>query len=498
MNLAVRLAKNYMEKEDKICLVQGDRKVTYKELYENVARFENYLKTKGIEKGDRVLVLVPMSIELYVTLLASWSLGAIPVFMDAGFIRSHVKKNDFEDIKCVVGISKYILYSNINSNLRKLKLKINVNVINKLEGDFGVEIAELEEDYPAIVTYTSGSTGKPKIAERSHEFLDCQGRILETCLNYENKDIELSSVPIFTLSNINVGITTVISDGNYENLGESKADKLIAQIQNEKVNRIMASPGLLNVITKYCTMKGIVLTQVDKVFTGGGAVFLDFVDELRLVFPKAKIVTLYGSTEAEPIAELDLDTMSEEEIERTQNGYGIFAGKIIGVKDCRIIKTGQEEIGDIFESQFKKLETESVGEIVVAGDNVLKGYVGGFGDRENKFSVDGVKYHRTGDLGFIDGSGKLWLRGREKSPFFNIEAALHSRFKGIGKTAVIRDVERIILVLENGSRVSEKQILDSISFEKISKIRFVKKIPVDKRHSTKVDYNALKKMLKIK
>ena len=260
----------------------------------------------------------------------------------------------------------------------------------------------------------------------------------------------------------------------------------------------MASPGLLNVITKYCLSKKIVLEGVRKVFTGGGAVFLDFVDELRKVFPKAKIVTLYGSTEAEPIAELNVLEMSPEEIERTKNGYGILAGKIVGVKECKIIKTGQEAIGNIFESQFKKLETESVGEIVVAGDNVLGGYVGGYGDRENKFSVDGVKYHRTGDLGFIDGSGKLWLRGREKTPYFNIEASLHANFKGIGKTAVLNDVERIILVLEKGCRIPQKEIIDSITFENISEIRYVNKIPVDKRHSTKVDYKTLKKMLKIK
>ena len=138
------------------------------------------------------------------------------------------------------------------------------------------------------------------------------------------------------------------------------AENEAEQIKKENVNRLMASPGLLNVITKYCLQKKIVLDWVTKVFTGGGAVFLDFVDELRMVFPKAKIVTLYGSTEAEPIAELNVLEMSPEEIDRTKNGYGILAGKIVGVKECKIIKTGQEAIGNIFESQFRKLETESV------------------------------------------------------------------------------------------------------------------------------------------
>ena len=93
-------------------------------------------------------------------------------------------------------------------------------------------------------------------------------------------------------------------------------------------------------------------------------------------------------------------------------------------------------------------------------------------------------------------NGKLWLRGRIKEPYFNIESALHAKFN-IGKTAVFKYNDKIILVLEKGIKINENEIKTAINFEKISEIKYVNKIPVDKRHSTTVDYNELKKLLKL-
>ena len=254
----------------------------------------------------------------------------------------------------------------------------------------------------------------------------------------------------------------------------------------------MAAPGIINVIINYCIKNNIELKQVKKVFSGGGAIFIDFINKLKIVFPNAQIVTLYGSTEAEPIAKLNVNEITESDLEKIKNGYGILAGNIVGVEECKIIKTGIEEIGNLTREQFISLQ-QDLGEIVVAGKNVLKGYVNGIGDKENKFSVDGEKYHRTGDLGIFDEQGRLWLRGRIKEPYFNIEAALHAKFN-MGKTAVFEHNGKIILVLEN-NEVKEEDIKNAITFEQINEIKYVNKIPVDKRHNTKVDYKELKKML---
>lgn len=492
MNLSNQLVINSKQMNNKKCLINDDESVTYQDLYGKVAGFSKYLKSLGLKKGDKILVLVPMSIDLYITLLSVWAIGATACFMDAGFIKSGMKNNDFADISAVIGITKFILYSNINSNLKKLKLKINVNKISSRDI---LEIEDLDENFPAIMTYTSGSTGKPKVAARSHRFLYNQGQILEKYLNYDDGDIELSTIPIFTLSNINIGITTVIANAKFTNLGDSNPKKIVSQIKEKNINRLMASPGLLSIIMNYLIENNITLDNVKKVFTGGGAVFFDFIQKVKLACPNAKITTIYGSTEAEPIAELDVSSITESEIQRTKDGYGIFAGKIIGVDDLKLIKPGLGEIGEISEEDFPKL-MEEFGEIVVSGCNVLEGYVGGFGDKENKFKVNGKVYHRTGDLGMLDENGNLWLRGRIKEPFFDIEAALHASLN-IGKTAVLENDGKIILVLENKDVVSKEDIKNIIKFRTIDEIKYVKKIPVDKRHSTKVDYKSLKEILGI-
>lgn len=495
-NLVYKLIQNCEKFPNKICLIQGNKKITYKELFFMVYNFKTYLESKGIKKNQKILVLVPMSIELYVTLLSIWSIGAIPSFMDAGFIKSGMKKNEYNDINGLIGITKYILYANINKNLNKLNIKINVNKIKKIETQNKLEICEVNEDFSGILTYTSGSTGKPKVVSRTHKFLLNQGEILQNTINYEKEDIEISTIPIFTLSNINVGITTVIAGANFSNLGKSNPKNIVKEIQENNVNRIMSAPGILNVIINYCKEQKIILKEVKKIFTGGGAVFIDFIKNLKLVFPNAEIVTLYGSTEAEPIAKLNIKDMSKEDIKKIENGNGILAGNIIGVDECKIINTEKKEIGNISKEKFDEMISNNIGEIVVTGKNVLKGYVNGIGDTENKFSVDGIKYHRTGDLGSIDEKGRLWLKGRIKTPYFNIEAALHCKFN-LGKIAVLNENEKIILVLEGVKNIEDKKLKDAIKFEKIDEIKYVKKIPVDKRHSTKVDYNELKKVLKI-
>ena len=495
MNLADKLIEKNVKIPDKIAIIQNGKEITFNDLYKKVANFKDYLEKRNIKKGDKILILIPMSVELYICLFAIWSIGAIPCFMDAGFIKNGMKKNEFDDITGVIGITKYLWYSNVNSNLRKLTLKINVNVTQKLNSEKELQICVLEKDFPGILTYTSGTTGKPKIASRTHEFLNIQGEILYNNINYEKDDIELSTMPIFTLSNINAGITTVIANGNFSNLGKSNPHKLVMQMIECKINRIMAAPGILGVISNYCIKNNIVLDNVNKIMTGGGAVFLDFISKLKKVFPNGEIVTAYGSTEAEPISKLDVTNLSNTYIEKIKNGYGIPAGKIIGVDDCKVIVTENAEIGEITKSDFERMQTNGVGEIVVTGRNVLKGYVGGIGDKENKFSVDGVKYHRTGDIGILDENGELWLRGRKKEPYFNIEAALHANFD-INKTAVFSEDGKIILVLEKGCDINSQEIKDKIFFEKISEIRFVKKIPTDKRHSSKVDYNELRKNIR--
>lgn len=257
----------------------------------------------------------------------------------------------------------------------------------------------------------------------------------------------------------------------------------------------MAAPGILNMLAKYCILKNIEIPGIQKIYTGGGPIFLDYVQNLKKVFINSKIIGGYGSTEAEPIAKVDLSNLGDEVVQKTKKGYGIFAGEITGVDECHILDCNKEIKYNMTEEEFEKAKTSDKGEIVVCGRNVLKGYLNGIGDSENKINVNGKIYHRTGDVGKFDENKKLWLHGRIKEPYLNIQAAIHSYFN-IEKTAVFKEMDQLILVVENTKEITKEEIQEKIPFAKIDKVVCLKKIPVDKRHSTKVDYISLRKMIK--
>lgn len=228
-NLANKIIENSEISPNKICFVEQDNKYTNEEFYIKIANFKQYLKERGIKKNSKVLILMPMKFELYISLYTLWAIGAVPVFMDTGFIKQNLLKNKFEEIDFVIGNTKYLTMLNINSSLRK-KIKVNINKIELYKGKKELDVEELPQEFPAIYTYTSGTTGKPKVTVRTHDFLEIQAEILKKELDGNENDIELSTMPIFTLLNINMNITTVIADVKFSDFRKSNPEKLVNQI----------------------------------------------------------------------------------------------------------------------------------------------------------------------------------------------------------------------------------------------------------------------------
>src|SRR5262249_31713763 len=132
--------------------------------------------------------------------------------------------------------------------------------------------------------------------------------------------------------------------------------------------------------------------------------------------------------------------------------------------------------------------------IVVTGRHVNKGYLDPAHDPSTKLPLDGAVWHRTGDAGRLDDQGRLWLLGRTEARVhglhpFGVENA--ARFwPGVRPAAVIGIRDRAVLAIEGeGDRLGLWQSKAS----GIGNMRVVHlpKIPLDKRHRSKVDYRAL-------
>jgi len=245
------------------------------------------------------------------------------------------------------------------------------------------------------------------------------------------------------------------------------------------------------------------------VFTGGAPVFPSLLDRLSAACPEARVTALYGSTEAEPIAELAWSEASASDRQHMREGGGLLAGKPVDRIDLRIMadRSG-EAVGPLDAAAFDAMMRPKgeAGEIVVAGEHVLAGYLDGRGDREGKIHVGGRVWHRTGDAGYVGASGRLWLLGRASAKVADERGVVYplavecvaDGVEGVRRTALVsHEAGRLLVVeAETERRAPVERRLEEALGEAVERFVFVDQIPVDRRHNAKVDYPALRRQLR--
>ena len=218
---------------------------------------------------------------------------------------------------------------------------------------------------------------------------------------------------------------------------------------------------------------------------------------------------VYGSTEAEPIAAVDHQQVSVTVRRRMRGGGGLLAGRPVHGCDVAVVSSRPGvEVPPLSASEFDGLKcpVQEIGEIVVAGRHVLSGYADSTRNASTKIPVDDRIWHRTGDAGYFDENGMLWLVGRQDAAIhdalgtvypFQVEYAL-SELPGIRRAALTRrnGVRTLVLELRGGSiLMGSGEAAACIASHHIERIVTVRRIPLDKRHNSKIDYPALSRML---
>jgi olefin beta-lactone synthetase len=490
---------------------------TFAQMRATSSRWATVLAEHGVEPGARVALLVPMSPELYVALLAVWRVGALAVLVDAGAGLDRLSR-------CVGAIRPEAMIGSgaahalrlVSAPVRRIPLRFSIGATVpfavRLDG-VGERSAEsarvpLEEDAPALVTFTSGSTGSPKIAVRTHAFLRAQYEVLARAIELAPGQTDLTTLPVFLLANLAAGVTSVVPDADMRRVGEISARPVLEQIRREQVSRMGASPAFVDRLVSACEREGATLPSIERVFIGGAPVFPSLLRRVRSAMPEACVTAVYGSTEAEPIAEVALEDVSDDDFTRMATGAGLLAGRSVPEIDLRIITS--EPGVPIPPATAAGLEAMRVsegraGEIVVAGPHVLTGYLDGRGDAEAKIDVDGRRWHRTGDIGRLDDAGRLWLLGRASAVVrdergevhpFTVECAA-SEIEGIARSAFVSWGGRRALVVESapGRAPDPDAVRAALEWAGIDVVHRVARIPVDVRHNAKVDYPALCRLL---
>ncbi|NJM51676.1 MAG: AMP-binding protein [Sphingomonadales bacterium] len=435
------------------------------------ARLAAYWRGKGIGKGDRVLLAMPVGIDLYAAIAGLWRLGAVIVFPEPALgINGLRHALHIARPKAVLTSGIYRILNIIIPGLWRVKHKL------RLREKPGADICEqVESGHPALISFTSGSTGHPKAIVRSHGFLMAQNDCIGQMLASDNdNEIDLVAFPVFVIANLGSGVTSVLPDWKLSRHDRADAAAITRLIARERISRALVPPSICEILTKGGQDPGL-----NAIFTGGGPIFPDLMRRMMTVMPNTAIMAVYGSTEAEPIAHLMVADISADDWASMENGGGLLAGPPVPETSVQIIAD----------------------EIVVTGGHVNKGYLDGIGDAENKVMMDGVIWHRTGDAGRFDEHGRLWLLGRWSAKAggyfpFALEVAARS-WDGVIAAALIPGSQPVTLALSGREPRSGYWQEKAAALGDII-VMAMAEIPVDRRHRSKIDYAALKQALKSK
>jgi len=496
------LRKQYPDNTALFDLKTGN-KITFTQIDTKSDEICRYLIQKGFEKGNKIVVFVPIGIEFYLILTAIFKMGLQAVFIDPYAGIEHINKCcEMISPDGIIGSGKTLLKGFFLKGIRKIGKKINyikmmehsekLSIYEKNKNQKKIQNEKIDGNTPALISFTSGSTGFPKIIMRTHEFLLGQHNVLEKNLKFEKETAVYSSFPIFLLSHMATGTTTFIPDLNWRKPVESDFGNIVKQITENNIQNIILPPAIFENIVKFCKDEKIMLENVQKVYTGGAPVFYSLMKNIKEVFANAKIIALYGASEAEPISVLNFEDITEEDIENMKNGDGLLAGKIVNEIELKI-----EELEETTE---KNKISEIKGEILVRGENVVDGYL-------NIEKNSDENWHRTGDMGYINKKGQLILLGRVKGRIqieeniyypFTVETAF-SFCKNVKKSVLTSKNNKLYLIVERNPEYKGNLSEDSEIKELKEKFRIFKiietEIPMDKRHNSKTDYKKLEEII---
>lgn len=445
------------------------RKISFAAFARASAAVAGAWRQAGLERGERVLVAMPLGIDLYVGLAALWRLGAVAVFPEPALglkgLR-HAARATKADAFLTGGWFRLLRFA--APELYRIPRTLRVSH----DGVGSDAVADCASDDPALISFTSGSTGAPKAIVRSHGFLAAQNaRVAELLASERGDEVDLVAFPVFVIANLALGVTSALPGWNLRRPHEADVAGIIRQVRECKATRALLPPSICEALAE----AGQAL-PLRTIYTGGGPVFPDLIERILEASPHLDLVSVYGSTEAEPIAHLHARDIAAADWEAMKAGKGLLAGAPIPQIRLRL----------------------EDGEIVVNGAHVNKGYLDPSQDRSTKLLLDGEVWHRTGDAASLDAQGRLWLLGRQGGSVGGIHpfcAEATARFwDGVRRAALVEMNGEAILAIE-GDAVALPAWKHNAAAIGPLVVRHVDRIPLDARHRSKVDAAALKRAL---
>ena len=462
------LEDSAVRRPDAPALVDGHRVVSYSELDRLTNRFANVLERGGVKRHDRVVIALENSIELATAYLGTMKAGAVAVPLPAGPKSDRLARAvaDCAPVAAVIdaptarGITTTHPLSGVPSVFVAGRLKQGQVVppssmpFNQALNDVGDEaprVRVIDIDLAAII-YTSGSTGEPRGVMLTHRNLVSNARSIVTYLHLTERDRVMCVLPFYYVYGLSLLHTHLAVGGSivldnrfvYPNV-------VLRAMEEHAVTGFAGVPSTFALLLHRSDLESTPLPALRYVTQAGGSMPVRRIQEWLARGPNVPFYVMYGATEASA-------RLTFLEPARVQEKAGSI-GKAIPNVEIRIVK----DDGAI-------AAPHEIGELVARGANIAKGYWNNPDETREKFGPLG---YRTGDLGYADDEGFLFLVGRRQDMLKvgahrvgakEIEDVLHE-FAGVDEVAVVPaphellgEVPVAFLAMADGGDVDRKTL----------------------------------------
>ncbi|MBP3985869.1 acyl--CoA ligase [Pseudoxanthomonas helianthi] len=394
--LPARVARVARERPGNIAIVDGERRIDYATFWKQCNQFAERLRADGLQPGERVAIILPNRIEAAVACYGTWLAGGVAVPLNA-----QARVRDLLPWLRHCG-ARHVVGERANRDTVEALAQLAPAPTASLLEDGQSLVADAgatpEASAPATapgdlatILYTSGTTGAPKGVMLSHANLLANAESIVGYLGLTADDRVLSILPFYYAYGASV-LNTHLIVGGCVALGPSLAfPKLVAEaIEREQATGFPGVPSTFALLLETLVREKQSLRSLRYLTQAGGAMSPALTRRLREVLPEPRLFVMYGQTEATS----RISWLPPERLDDKPGSVGIpVAGtrwKIVG-EDGREVGPGES------------------GEVCVRGPGVMPGY---WNNPQATATALRDGWLHTGDLGWLDGDGYLYLHGR--------------------------------------------------------------------------------------
>ncbi len=496
--------------------------LTYAQLDRESDRIARGLLKIGLRRGTRTVLMVRPSLPFFALTFALFKAGIVPVMVDPGLGLRQLKTCLAQaQPQAFIGIPQaHAARILLGWSRDSIELCVTVGrcwgwsgptlaeVIALGEAEGPAVLADTQPTETAAILFTSGSTGVAKGVVYQHRHFIAQVELIAATYDIEPGEIDLPTFPLFALFDPALGMTTVVPDMDFTRPAQVDPEKLLEAINDFGVTNVFASPALLQAVSLHGQATGTQWRTVKRILTAGAPVQAQTLERMRAMLPaEAQIHTPFGATECLPVASIESREVLTETRARTESGAGVCVGRVVAPNIVTIIGISDGPLPTW--ADVRVLPAGEIGEIVVEGPSVTAAYFG----RDDATALAKIAHgntilHRMGDVGYLDGQGRLWYCGRKSH---RVELADRTLFSApveeifnphplVKRTALVgvtlSGVRQAVLCIErqDDSTVTDAQIVDSMreiserhpETEALRHFLLHPQFPVDVRHNAKI------------